>query len=233
MSIPACRYIGSSSSWYWMPPATWPPISITSSADDSVPGGSAEKTLTGPGSPHQYATAGSAWMACSASASVRSPGRSRTRCPASVGRGTAPVTSAGSGTGPGSVLERTGMSGDVDGMLAQHRQGHDLQGPLMGGGQHDVRRGAIMVGPQPVSRRHAPAVARHEPGKLKLRSRGAEVVADAALMLQEPGGHDRADRVVADVLRPGVAASVAIEAGDRVGAARFQLTTQHVSVVHG
>ncbi len=59
-----------------------------------------------------------------------------------------------------------------------------------------------------------------------------EVVAYAALVLEELGGHHRADRVAAEVLRSGGATSVPVEAGERVYPARFEFATQHVAVGH-
>src|SRR5206468_10786016 len=90
----------------------------------------------------------------------------------------------------------------------------------------------IAVGPQPVRCRHAPPVPRHEPGELERRHRGGEVVPDAALMLQELGGDHGADRVAAQILRPGAAAPVAVEAGEGVGATRLQLAAQDIALVH-
>ena len=95
--------------------------------------------------------------------------------------------------------------------------------PLVRRRQHHVRSGAIVMSPQPVRRCHAPAVAGHQAGEVELGHRGAQVVADTALVLQELRGDDRADRVAAEVLRPGGAAPVPVEAGDRVAAARLQL----------
>src|SRR5580698_10051018 len=152
-SMPACRYIGSSSSWYWMPPATSPPISMTSSPEVSPPASSPAMASTGSGSPHQAATAGSDMIWCSVTASARPPGRRVTRGPVSVGRVSAPgpVTSC-------SFFERAGVGGHVDGVLPQDLQRHDLQRPLVGGGQHHVRGGAVPVRPQPVRGGHAPPV---------------------------------------------------------------------------
>ena len=65
---------------------------------------------------------------------------------------------------------------------------------------------------------------------MPLRSRRDEVIADLHLVLEELPGHHRADRVAADVLRTGAAATVAVEARHRVGAARFEPTTQHVEL---
>src|SRR5438067_733560 len=132
-----------------------------------------------------------------------------------------------------SVVERGGAGRHVDRVLPERLQRHDVQGPLMGGGQHHGRGDAVAVGPQPVGRGHAPAVPGHQPGEGELGDRGAEVVADPALVVEELGGHHGADRVTAPVLRPGVAAAVPVEAGDRVRAARLQLAAQHIPGAHG
>src|SRR5580693_7062516 len=105
---------------------------------------------------------------------------------------------------------------DVDRVLPERIERDDLQGPLVGGGQHHGRGDTFVVRPQPVGRGHAPAVPRHQPGESELRSRTAEVVADPALVVKELGGYHRADRVTAAVFLAGVAAAVPVEAGDRV-----------------
>ena len=51
-------------------------------------------------------------------------------------------------------------------------------------------------------------------------------------MLEEFGGHHRADGVAAQVLGAGRAASVPVEAGERVGATRLKLAAEHISVTH-
>src|ERR1039458_694079 len=79
--------MGSFSSWYSIPPMTWPAASTTSSTLSSSPRSLAATTLAGSGSPHQQATSGSARIAHSSSTSGWSPGRSRTRGPPSSGRG--------------------------------------------------------------------------------------------------------------------------------------------------
>src|ERR1700750_479136 len=83
MSIPACRYIGSFSSWYWMPPATLPSISTTTA--ESSPRSSSSITSTGSGSAHQRDTDGSARIARSFFASPRRPGLSVTLRPTRMG----------------------------------------------------------------------------------------------------------------------------------------------------
>src|ERR1039458_4557174 len=88
------------------------------------------------------------------------------------------------------------------------------------------------MGPKPVRRGHAPPVPRDQPGKAVLRQRGAQVVADTALMLQELRGHHGADRVAALVLRTRIAAPVPVKPRDWVVATRLQLTTEHIAVTH-
>jgi len=117
-------------------------------------------------------------------------------------------------------------------VLLQRREGHDLKRPLMSGGHDHVGGRAIAMSPQPVSRRHAPAVPRHEPRETELRHRGNQIVADAALVLKELSGHHGADRVASPVFRPGVTAPIPVEAGDRVRATRLQFTTHHITVTH-
>ena len=78
-------YIGSSSSSYWMPPATWPSISTTSRTAESSPRSAFSIALTGSGSPHHRDTDGSARIARSRPASPGRPGRILTRRPISTG----------------------------------------------------------------------------------------------------------------------------------------------------
>ena len=135
-------------------------------------------------------------------------------------------------TAPGSGLERPRVGRDVDGVLLESGERHDVERPLMGGRQHDVGRGAVEVGPKPVHGGDAPAVAGREPGKLELRHGSGEVVADATLVLEELGGHHRADRVAAPVLGPRLAAPVPVEPRHGVGAARLEVPANHIPVGH-
>src|SRR6266571_3932548 len=89
MSIPACRYIRSFSSWYWIPPATCPSVSTTKRTDEPPPRRSSSIAATGSGSPHHRDTDGSAKIARNRGASPGRPGRSLTRRPANVGRASA------------------------------------------------------------------------------------------------------------------------------------------------
>src|ERR1700694_3301597 len=131
-----------------------------------------------------------------------------------------------------SSLQVAQVVGHVDGVLPERLQGHHVEGALVGGGQHYRGGAAFAVGLEPVRGGDAPAVAWHEAGEPVLGYRRRQVVADGALVLQELGGHDGADGVPAEVLGPGRAAAVAVEAGERVGAARFERAPQHVVVRH-
>ncbi len=51
-------------------------------------------------------------------------------------------------------------------------------------------------------------------------------------MFQKLGGDDSADRVAPEVLGTGVAAPIAKEAGDRIGAAGGEFSAQDVHVGH-
>ena len=53
------------------------------------------------------------------------------------------------------------------------------------------------------------------------------------LMLEELGGDDGTDRVASQIVDPGPAASVPVEAGQRVGTAQLKLAAQHVPISHG
>jgi hypothetical protein len=124
------------------------------------------------------------------------------------------------------------VGGHVDGMLAENLQRHDLEGALVGGGQHDVRGRPVTVGPQPVRGGHAPPVAGDQAGESVLRRRRGQVVADAALVRQELDRHHGADRVAARVLGAGCAAAVPVEASDRVAATGLQLAAEHITIHH-
>ena len=60
-----------------------------------------------------------------------------------------------------------------------------------------MRCDAIVMCPQPVGRRHAPAVAGHKARKAVLRHRSGQIIADTALVLEEFSGHHCAYGVAA------------------------------------
>ena len=117
-------------------------------------------------------------------------------------------------------------------MLLQGGEGDDLEGPLVGGGQHHVGGRALLVSPQPVHRGHAPTVAGHESREVVSRHRRGEVVADASLVLEKLRRHHCADRVAAAVLGARAAAPVPVEPGDGVDTAGVKLSTQHIAIGH-
>ena len=108
-------------------------------------------------------------------------------------------------------------------MLPEHLQRHDLQDGLVGGGQDDGCSCTVVVGASPVHRCHAPAVAGRQSREAVLGPWRGQVVADAALVVQELGGDDRADGVTSQVFRAGPAAAVTEEPGDRIRTARLQV----------
>ena len=128
--------------------------------------------------------------------------------------------------------EGSGVRGDVNGVLLERGERNDLKRPFMGGRQHYVGGRAVLVRPQPVQRRHAPAVAGGEPREVVLRHRGDQVITDTTLVLEERGRHHRADRVAPQILRIGATAPVTVKAGEGVDATRLKLATEHVTIGH-
>src|SRR5690242_7605897 len=94
--------------------------------------------------------------------------------------------------------------------------------------ENDLRGGAGVERLLPARRAQAPAVARLEAGEAVLWHRRGEIVAGGLREGEELGGHDDANRVQAVILAAGVAAGVAIEAGQRLGGAGPQRAAQHV-----
>ena len=175
-------------------------------------------------------------------ARARRPGQPRVAAGAARAGGD-PAFGAGGAVGPAAValsyprlprlfLERPGVGGDVDGVGPQDLQRDDLERALVGRGQHHRGGGTVAVRLQPVGRGHAPPIPRHQPGEPELGHRRRQVVADPALMLEEFGGHHRADGVTAQVLGAGRAASVPVEAGERIGSTRLKLAAEHITVTH-
>lgn len=117
-------------------------------------------------------------------------------------------------------------------MLLERQEGDDLQRRLVGGGQHHIRCGTVVVGTQPVHGGHAPTIPGDQAGKPILGHRRTEIVANAVLMLEELGRHHGTDGVAAMILRASGTAPVTVEAGHGVRATGLQLSTQHVAVCH-
>ena len=98
----------------------------------------------------------------------------------------------------------------------------------MGRLQHDLRRDVGVEGLLPAAGAQAPAVARLQAGEAILRHWRTEIVAGGLREGEELGRHHDADRVEADILAAGVAATVAVEAGHGLMRARLQGPAQHV-----
>ena len=114
----------------------------------------------------------------------------------------------------------------------QRGERHDLQGTLMRRREHDGRGRPVLVRAQPVGGRHAPPVSRHQPGEAELWHGGGQVVADAALVLEELLSYHRADRVTSPVFGPRGAAAIAVETGKRVSSTWLKLAAEYISVAH-
>jgi hypothetical protein len=123
------------------------------------------------------------------------------------------------------TFEATGTGRDINGVLFECGQGHDLQGPPVGGCQHYVGGSTVVVGPQPIDSCHAPSVPGYQAGEPAPEHRGAQIVAHLLLVLEELSSHHRSDGVAATVLGTGMAAAVSKETGDRVIAEGLQRAT--------
>src|SRR5262245_25026743 len=102
----------------------------------------------------------------------------------------------------------------------------------MRGRQIDVCRRSVAVREEPVHRRHAPPVARPQPGKHELWHLGDQVVANPALVVDELDTTLRPDPVAREILRTRAATAVAVEPSDRVVAARLKLSAENVPLAH-
>lgn len=118
-------------------------------------------------------------------------------------------------------------------MKLQDLERDDFECALVGRSQDHGGGRTVLMGPQPVEGSHAPAIAGNEPREPIGGHGGAEVVADAALVLEEFRSHDGADRVSSLIVGPRTAASVAIEPGDGICATRIECLAQNVLLGHG
>lgn len=102
----------------------------------------------------------------------------------------------------------------------------------MGGRQHHRCGDTVLVGVQPAHGHHTPPVSRLQAGEAVLRARRTQIVADGRLVLEKLSRDDGAHGVATEILRPGAAAAVPVEPGERIGAALFQRPPKHVSIGH-
>ena len=127
---------------------------------------------------------------------------SRTKCYGWPGRGPLATRRASS-------LEISRAGRDVDRVLAQRVERHDVKGALVRRGEDHVRRRPVTMRAKPVGGGDAPPVAWNESWKVVLRHRRGEVVADSSLVCQEFGRDHGTDGVAPQVLRPRRTAPVA------------------------
>ena len=98
----------------------------------------------------------------------------------------------------------------------------------MGGFQADGGADAGFEGFFPRFDADAPAVAGFKAWEAELGTGGDEVVADGGLVAEEFFVDEDADCVAAHVVGAGVAFSVAVETGERVGAAGLECAAENV-----
>ena len=99
----------------------------------------------------------------------------------------------------------------------------------MGCGKSHGRNRSGQGGLEPTRRTDAPSVARLETGESPVGPGGREVVAGRLRELEEPRGDRCAHRVGPNVLVGGVAAAVAEEPGDGIGAALLEFATEDIA----
>ena len=92
----------------------------------------------------------------------------------------------------------------------------------------DGRSNAVLERILPSCHAHAPFVARLESGKIPFRMRRDEIVAIEHGKIEELTRHLRAHGMQPDIARSGAAESIPIKSGERITAARFQLSSENV-----
>ncbi len=121
----------------------------------------------------------------------------------------------------------------IERVLLQRVERDDRERFLVGRRQHDRRRDARLERLPPRRRAYAPAIAGLEAGEAEFGHRGDQVVALTARELEKRLRHLRADDMQAVVLRPGVAAPVAVEAGQGDRRAWLEWACQYIAVFGG
>ena len=106
-----------------------------------------------------------------------------------------------------------------DGVLDKQFEGDDFESGLVGGFEDDGAGGPGLLYLQPAGGADTPAVAGLQAGEPVIRHGRGEVVAQGLRGIEKRLVDDAADGVNAEIVRPGLAASGAIEAGHRGAAA--------------
>jgi hypothetical protein len=114
-------------------------------------------------------------------------------------------------------------------VLDENLEGNDLEGVLVGGLEDDGTSGSGLLDLEPARGTDAPAVARFEAGKAVLWHGRDEIVAKRTGRLEEGLVDDAADGVEANVVGPGVAASVAVEASHGLAATGLERLAEDIA----
>src|SRR5665213_318192 len=115
-----------------------------------------------------------------------------------------------------------------DSILQQYLEGHDFEGALVGGFKDHRAGGAGALHLEPARSADAPAVSGAETGEAKMRHRRREVVAELRGHGEKLLRHNAADGVNTEVLRRGVATTVAEKSRNGIGAAGFERLAEDV-----
>jgi hypothetical protein len=121
----------------------------------------------------------------------------------------------------------------VEGVLLQRIERDDRERLFVRRCEHDGRRDTRLERLPPRRRADAPAIAGLEPREAEFGSRGDEVVALGAGELEKCPRDARADDVQSEVFRAGVAAAVAVEAGQWLRRAGLEAAPEDIAVVVG
>jgi hypothetical protein len=113
------------------------------------------------------------------------------------------------------------LAGD-DSVLDEQLEGNDLEGVLVGGFEDDGACGASLLNLKPAGGANTPAISGFESSEAELRHGGAEVVAECFRGFEEWLVYDAADGVNSVIVRAGLAAAGAVEAGHGLTAADIQ-----------
>ncbi len=118
-------------------------------------------------------------------------------------------------------------------MPLEFRERHHRKRLLVRRREHHRRRDAGVERLLPASRAQAPLIAGPEPRKSGGRDRSGEVVAVLPREFQEFARHPDADHMDAGIVVAGVAAAVAVEAGQWIEAAGRERLAEHVQRLIG
>ena len=113
-------------------------------------------------------------------------------------------------------------------VLDKKLEWNDFESVLVSGFEDDRAGCTRLLNLEPAGGTDAPAVARFEAGKAKLRHGSAEIVAERLRGFKEGGVDDAADGVDAEVFGAGLAAAGAVEASHRLAATDIKRLAEDV-----